>query len=194
MIFSRVDLPAPEAPLMPTTMRRASAMLHFTRRTSEAIAPRVIDFAPIGSDERQYGSPGYRLPVGSLMRTQYGTYREYHTSLDDKEFMRLESVQRTLDAYQDMCLTLDGNGIYVNLQPYGEPQLGRRGLYPDITVAADNVGKGDAVLWTLNLSDGETDLLGIAEEEAEAKFGHMLEAFTYGAPPPCKGTVCPAKL
>lgn len=125
--------------------------------------PQVLDFKPTGSDERQYCSPGYRLPIGSLMRTMYGTYPEYHTSLDDKAFVRLDNVQRTLDTYEDMCLTLDRNETYLNTKPYGEPQLGRRGLYSDITVAGDNVGVADALFWVLNLSDGQHDLVHVAE-------------------------------
>src|SRR5690606_12044986 len=70
---------------------------------------------------------------------------------------------RTLDVYEDMCLTLDANEAYLNLEPFGEPQLGRRGLYADITVAAENVGVADALFWTLNMSDGSMDLLAIAE-------------------------------
>jgi aminopeptidase-like protein len=77
--------------------------------------------------------------------------------------VRLENVQKTLDAYEAVCLTLDRNGTYLNTRPYGEPQLGRRGLYTDITVADGNVGVADALFWTLNLSDGDNDLLGIAE-------------------------------
>lgn len=123
----------------------------------------TLDFVPTGSDERQYGSPGYRLPVGSLMRTMYGTYPEYHTSLDDKAFVNLENVQRSLDAYESVCLVLDGNETLVNTSPYGEPRLGARGLYPDLTMAGSNVGAADAVFWVLNLCDGNTDLLAIAE-------------------------------
>src|SRR3989344_3046118 len=38
---------------------------------------RVVDFFPSGSDERQFSSPGFNLPVGSLMRSMYYTFDEY---------------------------------------------------------------------------------------------------------------------
>jgi len=43
----------------------------------------VIDFFPYGYDERQYNSPGFRIPIGSLMRSRFGEFPEYHTSADD---------------------------------------------------------------------------------------------------------------
>ena len=47
----------------------------------------MIDFFPYGYDERQYNSPGFRLPVGSLMRGRHGQFPEYHTSGDDLSFV-----------------------------------------------------------------------------------------------------------
>ena len=122
---------------------------------------RILPFAPLGSDERQYGSPGFKLPVGSLMRSQYGTYPEYHTSLDDKSFISFTALQKTVDAYEQIVLALERNQNYRNLKPYGEVRLDKHGLYnslghskiPELTKAA---------LWLLNYADGEHDLLEIA--------------------------------
>ncbi|HEX8340601.1 MAG TPA: DUF4910 domain-containing protein [Tepidisphaeraceae bacterium] len=49
-----------------------------------------------------------------------------------------------------------------NLQPYGEPQLGRRGLYATTGGTTKSAGYEMALLWVLNLSDGHHDLRAIA--------------------------------
>jgi aminopeptidase-like protein len=122
----------------------------------------VIDFFPYGYDERQYNSPGYRLPVGSLMRGRHGQFPEYHTSGDNPSFVSPERMAESLTVMHDIAHVLLGNATYVNLAPYGEPQLGKRGLYraiggtsiPDLQMA---------LLWVLNLSDGRHSLLDVAE-------------------------------
>lgn len=122
----------------------------------------IRDFEPTGSDERQYCSPGFNFPVGSLMRGAHGEYPEYHTSLDNKSLISFAALQGSIDAYEAMCRTLDRNAVFENLCPHGEPQLGRRGLYPSLGTA-DQRDKVAALLWVLNGSDGATDLLSIAE-------------------------------
>lgn len=122
----------------------------------------LIDFFPYGYDERQFGSPGFRLPVGSLMRGRHGQFPEYHTSADNLSFVSAERLAESLRVVSEIVDLLDRNRRYRNLEPYGEPQLGRRGLYravggteiPDLQFA---------MLWVLNLSDGGPTLLDIAE-------------------------------
>jgi aminopeptidase-like protein len=122
----------------------------------------VIDFFPYGYDERQFNAPGFRLPVGSLMRGRHGRFPEYHTSADDLSFVSAERLAESWRMLARIVDVLDGNRRYRNLAPYGEPQLGRRGLYramggtdiPDLQMA---------LLWVLNLSDGSHALLDVAE-------------------------------
>jgi aminopeptidase-like protein len=124
---------------------------------------RIIKFSPQGSDERQYCSPGFNLPVGSLMRSMYGTYPEYHTSLDQRSFISFEAMQESVEVYEQILRTLEYNQTYRNLYPYGEPRLDKRGLYESL----GHTGVPDftrAVLWLLNYSDGQHDLLSIAEK------------------------------
>jgi len=124
---------------------------------------RVVDFSPYGYDERQFCSPGFNLGVGSLTRTPYAGYPEYHTSADNPGFVSPAAMEDTLGALRDAFGVLDRNRRYVNLSPYGEPQLGKRGLYGSLGGRSDAKQAQMAMLWVLNLSDGEHTLLDIAE-------------------------------
>ncbi len=89
----------------------------------------VLDFTPYGYDERQYCSPGINLPVGCFMRTPNGRYPQYHTSADDLDFVTPSALGESLGQLLRVVQVLEKNGHYLNLNPKGEPQLGRRGLY-----------------------------------------------------------------
>jgi aminopeptidase-like protein len=123
----------------------------------------IREFSPYGYDERQYCSPGYDLGVGSLTRTPYAGYPEYHTSGDNPDFVTPESMVDTLTVCREAVDVLERNRRYVNLSPYGEPQLGKRGLYESLGGRSDAKDAQLAMLWVLNLSDGGHDLLAIAE-------------------------------
>jgi aminopeptidase-like protein len=135
----------------------------------------VIDFFPYGYDERQYCSPGFNLPVGCMMRSQHGTFPEYHTSADNLELVQpqylADSFAKTLATFN----ILENNRVYLNLSPKGEPQLGKRGLYGAIGGRSDQKIDQMAILWVLNYSDGEHDLLDIAER-AGMRFEMIQEA------------------
>ncbi|MEV4148430.1 DUF4910 domain-containing protein [Amycolatopsis sp. NPDC049691] len=124
---------------------------------------RVVDFSPYGYDERQFCSPGFNLGVGSLTRTPYAGYPEYHTSADNPGFVSPAAMEDTLGTLLDAFGVLDRNRRYVNLSPYGEPQLGKRGLYDSLGGRSDAKQAQMAMLWVLNLSDGSHSLLDIAE-------------------------------
>jgi aminopeptidase-like protein len=123
---------------------------------------KIIDFNPaIGSDERQWCSPGFNLPVGSLMRTMYSVYPEYHTSLDNKSLMDFPGMQKAVEAYLDIIKNIENNHFYKSNAPFGEPQLGPRGLFRAIS-GKDRQEDELAMWWLLNYADGEHDLLTIA--------------------------------
>jgi aminopeptidase-like protein len=123
----------------------------------------IRDFTPYGYDERQYCSPGFDLGVGCLTRTPYAEYPEYHTSGDDPDLVSPESLVDTLAVLREAVAVLEVNRHYVNLSPYGEPQLGKRGLYDSLGGRSDAKQAQLAMLWVLSLSDGEHSLLDIAE-------------------------------
>jgi aminopeptidase-like protein len=124
---------------------------------------RIIDFTPYGYDERQYCSPGFNLGIGCLTRTPYAEYPEYHTSGDNLSFVQPDAMVDTLGTVWEMFRVLERNRSYVNLSPYGEPQLGNRGLYESLGGRSDTKQAQLAMLWVLNLSDGEHNLVQIAE-------------------------------
>lgn len=135
----------------------------------------VRDFSPYGYDERQYCSPGFNLPVGCLNRTQHGQFPEYHTSADNLSFVSSEALAGTLRFCLDAFRVLESNKTFLNLNPKCEPQLGRRGLYRSMGGHADAETLELAMLWVLNLSDGQHSLLDIAERSA-LKFDTILQA------------------
>ncbi|WIV58845.1 DUF4910 domain-containing protein [Amycolatopsis nalaikhensis] len=151
-------------PLTYKKSRRGDAEIdRVVQHVLKAREHRVVDFSPYGYDERQYCSPGFNLGVGSLTRTPYAGYPEYHTSADNPGFVSPQAMEDTLGALKDAFGVLDRNRRYVNLSPYGEPQLGKRGLYDSLGGRSDAKQAQMAMLWVLNLSDGEHSLLDIAE-------------------------------
>ena len=93
----------------------------------------IRNFTPFGgSDERQYNSPGININVGQVARTVYQNYPEYHTSLDNKEFMQIDKVIESSNQIIELLLKLESESFYINLKPNCEPQLGKRDLYPNI--------------------------------------------------------------
>lgn len=111
-----------------------------------------------GSDERQYSAPYFRIPVGTICKDKYYEYDYYHTSLDDLDFINAEHLIETLKLYLLAIQKLEMNVTYRSLNPYCEPQLGKRGLYSGKEL--------DAIRWIMFCSDGKTSLLDISEKTA----------------------------
>ncbi len=135
----------------------------------------ILEFSPYGYDERQYCSPGFNLAVGRLSRTPYGTFPEYHTSADNLSFVKPYALGKSLSACVSIFSILERNRTYLNTNPKCEPQLGKRGLYRMIGGSAGDNTNEMAMLWVLNLSDGQHSLLEIAER-AQLNFDSIYHA------------------
>lgn len=167
-----------KGPMTYKRSRRGNAMID--RAVEHVLARRgrefeILDFSPYGYDERQFCSPGFDLPVGSLTRTPHGKYPEYHTSGDDLSLVGRVHLADSLDAYLAVIDVLENERTYRSTNPKCEPQLGRRGLYAAMGGGPNRERAEMAMLWTLNLSDGEYSLLAIAER-ARMPFEAIREA------------------
>lgn len=135
----------------------------------------ILDFFPTGSDERQFCSPGINLDVGSLMRTPYGKFAEYHTSDDNLKFVQPQFLGDSYSKYLQTIFVLENNKKYLNLNPKCEPQLGKRGLYRQIGGQKITKDSELAMFWMLSLSDGLHDIIDISEKSG-LEFEVLLEA------------------
>ncbi|QIR37548.1 DUF4910 domain-containing protein [Tolypothrix sp. PCC 7910] len=124
---------------------------------------KIIDFFPYGYDERQYCSPGFNLAVGCFMRSPHGSFPEYHTSADNLDFVKPQYLADSFAQCVSILHILDSNQVYVNQKPKCEPQLGKRGLYRSVGGQKDSGLNEMAILWVLNLADGDHTLLDIAQ-------------------------------
>jgi aminopeptidase-like protein len=136
------------------------------------LEPLEYPFDARGSDERQYSSPGLRIPVGTICKDKYYEYDAYHTSLDNLDFVQAAALVETLKVYLAVIEKFERDRTYRSLNPIGEPQLGKRGLYPQLGGALHQKGAGgqaspdrlEADRWLLFYGDGQTSLLSIAEK------------------------------
>jgi aminopeptidase-like protein len=116
-----------------------------------------------GSDERQYCAPAIDLPIASILRTKYGQYPEYHTSLDNlHNVVTPKGLNGGYWALRRALELIEKNKIYKN-NFLCEPQLAKRGLYPTLSSKKlENEIK--TMMNFLSFCDGEHSLLDIAEK------------------------------
>ena len=116
-----------------------------------------------GSDERQYCAPGIDLPIASILRTKYGKYPEYHTSLDNlKNVVTPKGLDGGYWALRRALEILERNKNY-KVSTLCEPQMGRRGLYPTLS-SKKSEEKVRLMMNFISFCDGEHSLLDIAEK------------------------------
>jgi len=122
----------------------------------------IYNWLDRGSDERQYCAPGIDLPVASIMRTKYGKYPEYHTSLDNlKNVVTPEGLDGGYWAIRKALEAIEKNKKF-RASILCEPQMGKRGLYPTLSVKKRDEDVR-LMMNFLSLCDGRTSLLEIAQ-------------------------------
>jgi aminopeptidase-like protein len=135
----------------------------------------IREFDPSeGSDERQYCAAAFNLPVGQIAKTTYGKYPEYHTSADDKEFVRLRCFTQTINQLESLLRIHEHCTPLQRMQPYCDIQLGKRGLYPNVNSPLtwsnsssdslfDRRQQLRAITYILSYADGNHDLIDVAD-------------------------------
>jgi len=159
-----------DAPFTYKRSRRDNALID--RMAAHFIGERggSISFSPVtGSDERQYCSPGFDLPVGMFSRAYPGTFPSYHTSADTPDKTPSDVLADSLGCIFDICLGLEANVVkYKRQDPFCEPMLSKRNLYHSVSIRKEkdfdrSKDPRSALMWVLNLSCGDSSLIDIAE-------------------------------
>jgi len=114
-----------------------------------------------GSDERQFNSPGVDIPIASFMRSKYGEYPEYHTSLDDLSVISASGLAGGFNLVWGAISILEKNK-FLKMSVLCEPQLGKRGLYPQVSTRESYFEVAD-LMNVISYLDGEKDLIEISE-------------------------------
>ena len=128
---------------------------------SLGIKAKKYSFLERGSDERQYNSPGVDLPVTTVFRSKFGKFKEYHTSLDNFNFINYKALNESFKVLKKSIETLVENK-YPKSKVLGEPFMSKRGMYPTIS-KKNNVYISGKLLDFLQYSDGKNDLSSISK-------------------------------
>jgi len=132
---------------------------------NSGIKNKIIDFCPFGGDERQYCSPAFNLPIGSLMRTYYYDFAQYHSSDDNMSMISINNLAQMFQVYIESLCLFDNNEKWIRTDGGTcEPQLGKRNLYSNLGGSSENHINAKNILWALNLIDGKNDLLAMANK------------------------------
>ena len=127
----------------------------------------IREYITCGSDERQYNYPGVDLNIGSLMKSKYHDYPEYHTSADNMDFVSKKGLNDSLNMYMK-CIELFEINHYYKTNTICEPQLGKYGLYNNIGGECDKYNKdkidGHLISKFLKYCDGDYDLIDISKK------------------------------
>jgi len=167
--FVLTCLGGPDTDLSYKRSRRGNALIDMVVEYLDDYSDIGFRFRPFdtqGSDERQYCSPGFNLPVGQFARTVYADYPEYHTSLDDKSFMTIDALIQSAESLKKVIEVIEVGGYYSNTEPFGEPMMSKRDLYPTVNEPENHDQREliQEMMRVLNFSDGTRPTIEIAEK------------------------------
>lgn len=153
-------------------MKRSFDYQHFVNQISLRslmkleTAPKIYDFDIHGSDERQYSSPGIGLNCITITKDKYYTYKGYHSSLDDLDFVKGDHIFKVFQVYTEILDGLEKEIFFQRHNPHGEPMLSKYGLYQKLggSFVPENakLTSIDIYLWLLFFANGSTPLSEIS--------------------------------
>ena len=123
---------------------------------------KIYSFLQRGSDERQYNSPGIDIPISSIFRSKYGTYKEYHTSLDNFKLVTLKGIQGGFEVAKRSIIILLKKIIPKN-KILCEPHMSKYNLYPTLSTKNKNTTVQNYMDF-LQYTDGKNTLDNISRE------------------------------
>ena len=125
----------------------------------------LMPFDPaIGSDERQFNSPGFNFPVGKVFRSNARSYTGLHNSNDNKKLMNIEMIKKSVNEIEKILKLHDHLLPIKRYMPYGELMLGKRNLITNIGYSGiANAEKRSILFNILSYADGYKNILEIAK-------------------------------
>ena len=118
-------------------------------------------FLKRGSDERQFNSPGIDLPIASILRSKYGEYPEYHTSLDDFKLVTKNGLNGGFNVAREAIKIIMKEIIPVS-RYICEPKLQKKNLYKSLSTGA-HAPDSSKILDFLQFADGKNNITAISK-------------------------------
>jgi aminopeptidase-like protein len=118
-------------------------------------------FLKRGSDERQFNSPGIDLPVASILRSKYGEYPEYHTSLDNFKLVTKKGLNGGFKVAKEAIKIIMKDVIPVS-RFLCEPKLQKKNLYESLSTGS-GAHDSSKILDFLQYADGKNNIEDISK-------------------------------
>ena len=113
-------------------------------------------FLKRGSDERQFNSPGIDLPVASILRSKYGEYPEYHTSLDNFKLVTKKGLNGGFKVAREAIKIIMKDIIPVS-RFLCEPKLQKKKLFESLSTGSITTDSSK-ILDFLQYADGKNNI------------------------------------
>ena len=123
----------------------------------------IRSYTPFGSDERHFNAPGIDLPFGAFTRAGADGYKEYHTSLDNKEVISEKSLTEAAEVIVETILNIEADRIIKPLHYGFEPKLDKLNLFPTLGKKYGNKTLAHNMLAIWRMCSKYTTLLEIAQ-------------------------------